>query len=355
MYHFCTYFNKNFLVRGLTLYHSLLEHGAEFRLYVLCFDEETYRFLKEQDYPAIVPISQQEFEKGDADLVACKNNRSVIEYFFTCTPSLPLYVFNNFPDVTLLSYVDADMFLFSSPEPIFSEMGDDSILIIPHRFSENNKLNERFGRYNVGFLSFRNDVTGLECLRWWRGKCIEWCYDREEPTRFADQKYLNYWPELFAKVCVLTHKGVNLAPWNVDNYSYRKVGADVLVDDDRLIIYHFNSLNKRSAAVYNLGTRSYAAHLSRVLLSNVYKVYIQKMNAISRSINLQVGDNRTKQKYPNLMYQVLAMAESEEVVYFPKYGMPVRVSRLLRPIVSVKKRIKSLTRMLRSTKNPALK
>jgi lipopolysaccharide biosynthesis glycosyltransferase len=232
------------------------------------------------------------------------------------------------------------MFFFSSPEPVFEELGENSILIIPHRFSDNNKHNKRFGIYNVGFLSFRNDEWGRKCLEWWRNKCIEWCYDREEANRFADQKYLDYWPSLFEKVCELTHKGTNLAPWNIDNFKYKKNGESILVDDDKLIIYHFNSLNKKSSALYDIGTRVYGSQLSDLLLVNVYKVYINKIEAITRTMNLNVGENRCKQRYSTFIRNMLAIAETEEAIFFSKYFRPIRLSQLLRPISSVKNLVK---------------
>ena len=66
---------------------------------------------------------------------------------------------------------------------------------------------EQFGRFNVGMVSFRNDVAGLACLSRWREKCIEWCYDRVEDGKFADQGYLDDWPTEHEGVVVLDMQG----------------------------------------------------------------------------------------------------------------------------------------------------
>ena len=335
MYYFCTYFDSNYLVRGLALYESLVAHVDDFILYVLCFDDMAYTFLKQQGYEHIIPISQEEFEKGDDALVRCKNDRSRIEYFFTCTPSLPLYILDHYKGINLITYLDADLYFFSSPQPIFQEFGENSILIIGHRFSERNKHYERFGKYNVSFLCFRNDEWGRKCLEWWRNKCLEWCYDREEENRFADQKYLDDWPNLFEKVCDLKHKGANLAPWNIDNFRIHKADQYLFVDTDKLLFFHFHGLNKERWAFFNLGARIYFPQFNRELMVNVYKVYIRRIEYISKNLKLNLGHNRYAKKYQISFYDLVNIAENEEIICCMKYLPVFRLSKLLRPFFVV--------------------
>ena len=112
MFYFCTYFDQHYLARGLALYQSIREHCSEFRLWVLCMDDTTYRILTELNLPGVYPIVLEEFERDDEPLKIAKTNRSRIEYYFTCTPSLPLYILNHWPEVGLITYIDADLFFF---------------------------------------------------------------------------------------------------------------------------------------------------------------------------------------------------------------------------------------------------
>jgi hypothetical protein len=214
MYYFCTYFDRHYLPRGLALYRSLREHCPEFRLWVLCMDGDTHSALAQLGLPGVQPIALRDFERDDEPLLSAKQNRSQVEYYFTCTPSLPLYILDRWPEVDLVTYLDADLFFFANPVPLFDELGEGSIAIIGHRFPTYLRSKERYGIYNVSWLTFRRDESSLDCLHWWRERCIEWCYDREEDGRFADQKYLDDWPTRFQNVVVLEHKGANLAPWN---------------------------------------------------------------------------------------------------------------------------------------------
>ena len=137
--HFCTYFDSNYLVRGLALYRSLTRYATPFRLYVLCMDEIAFDSLMRLNLPEVRPIHLADFERGDALLAEAKLSRSVIEYYFTCTPSLLLYLLKRFREIDLITYLDADLYFFGDPAPIYGELGANSILIIGHRFPEHLK------------------------------------------------------------------------------------------------------------------------------------------------------------------------------------------------------------------------
>lgn len=299
MLNFCTFFDSNYLIKGLALYRSLVRHAASFSLWVLCFDDLAYKTLKILSLPGIVPISLKDFEEGDEELIHAKKNRSRIEYYFTCTPSLPLHIFKNCPEVDVITYVDADLFFFSDPSPIYEELGDNSILIVGHRFPAHHRQLERFGIYNVGLLSFRRDNNGLQCLNWWRKSCIEWCYDRIENGRFADQKYLDDWPTRFSRVVVLQHKGAGLAPWNVVGYTVGLKNGQVLIDSQSLVFFHFHGLKQIGRLVYDPNLVRYGVHTDLLLKRYIYNPYIRELHSIDRQLsrffdrsNIQMGSIR---------------------------------------------------------------
>jgi hypothetical protein len=240
-------------------------------------DDTAYRILRALELPGINPISLEDFERNDQELQTAKINRSRIEYYFTCTPSLSLFVMNNWPEVDLITYLDADLFFFESPVTIFEEIGKASIAIMGHRFPSKLKHLELYGIYNVGWLTFRRDTDGIDCLNWWRDSCIEWCYDRTEDGRFADQKYLDDWPTRFQGVRVIEHKGANLAPWNVDNYKLSSAFEKVLVDDQPLIFFHFHRTKEVIPNLYTTGLSLYHANSSSLLRNTIFRPYIKSL------------------------------------------------------------------------------
>src|SRR5262249_39830918 len=154
MYYFCTYFDVRYLSRGLALYHSLKWYCPSFRIWILCMDSATHHAVDELNLPEIQPIALGEFERGDESLLYAKQNRSLLEYYFTCTPSLLLFILRNYPQVDLITYLDADLFFYSDPSPLFVEMGVQSVAIIGHRFPQSLQHLHTLGIYNVGWLSF---------------------------------------------------------------------------------------------------------------------------------------------------------------------------------------------------------
>lgn len=281
MYYFCTYFDRHYIDKGLALYHSLVRHCSPFQLWILCMDDVAYHILSEMRLPQVHLITLTEFERDDQLLQQAKSNRSLIEYYFTCTPSLPIYVLDHAPEVDVITYLDADLYFFSPIEPVYQELGNKSILMVEHRFPPALKGEEVRGLYNVGLLSFRRDTNGLTCLHWWRDRCLEWCYDRVEADRFADQKYLDDWPEKFSGVVVPHHKGIGLAPWNIMNYRYASNSREFFVDDQLLIVYHFHGLKQIKRWLYDADLIS---RLPKTVKRNLYYPYIMELERIKRDL-----------------------------------------------------------------------
>jgi hypothetical protein len=270
---YCTYFDHNYLPRGLALYHSLQQHAPGSRLWVLCLSEACYRTLVALDLPNLIPQRLADFEAADPDAAATRPTRSLIEYYFTVSPAWILFVLNSEPEAEWVTYLDSDLFFFASPDPIYREMNDAVFGIIPHRFSKGLEDQLRFGIYNVGWVSVRRCDEGIAALRWWRERCIEWCYDRVEGDRFADQRYLDRLPELFTGVHVIEHLGANLAPWNFADFRVEwRNGAVVVEERYPLLFFHFYGV-KRSGGYYFNSHRLYNAPFSSLMKHRIYEPY----------------------------------------------------------------------------------
>lgn len=289
-YDFCTYFDHRYLSRGLVLYRSLSKHCAGFRLWVLALDQIAYEALDRLKLPQLRLITLEELERADSDLLRVKPDRSRIEYYFTCTPFLISHIIKEFHDVSLITYLDSDLFFFDDPAPIYSEMSDRSIAIIEHRFPPRLSELERLGKYNVGWVSFRRDPNGQACLEWWRERCLEWCYDRLEEGRFADQKYLDVWPATFKGVAVIQYRGADVAPWNVDSSDIVASAAGVRVDGDSLLFFHFHGFRQLTWHVYDPNFHWYGATLTCVIRNGIVRPYIAALDGAKRDLRPLLRD-----------------------------------------------------------------
>jgi hypothetical protein len=174
------------------------------------------------------------------------------------------------------------MYFFGSPARIFQAIDSAvaSVLVTAHHFPKWLERYERHGKFNVGILSFRNDAAGRGCLDDWRARCLEWCHDRLEDGKYADQKYLEAWPARLGRaLLVLPHAGVNLAPWNWAAHAIETEGGRVQVDGQPLVLYHFARFRPvRGSWWWHSGQLEYGV-MPRRLRRAIYLPYVQALLA----------------------------------------------------------------------------
>ena len=278
---YCTLFDARFLTRGVALHASLLRTlgRGSFTLYVLCFDDLARQVLAALSLEGVVTVSLEEFESDELRQV--KPSRSRGEYCWTCTSHWIHYVLEVFrvPEVT---YLDADLFFFHAPDPLHAEFdrAGGSILLTEHRYTPRFDLSHQKGIYCVQFMTFRADAPGLAALSWWRERCTEWCFDRNEPGRFGDQKYLDDWSRRFSGVHVLEHPGGGIAPWNVQQFRVTAGQGSPLVDGHPLVFYHFHGLQQLDGGLVDLANYPLASEV----VDAVYRPYLCALAAAERAV-----------------------------------------------------------------------
>jgi hypothetical protein len=280
--HFCTYFDRNYLTRAVALHQSLVRHSPPFTLWALCLDDESYAGLTALNFESLRPLRLSELESADPDLASVKTSRSTVEYYFTLSPCLPSYLLNQMPGIDSITYLDSDLLFYSSPQPIFDELATGSVAIVPHRFPPHLQSLAVHGTYNVALLTFRNDVRGRAVLERWREQCLEWCFDRVEDGKFADQGYLDGWPGL-PGVKVIEHLGVDLAPWNFMQYAVDAKSDPPTVDSQPLVFYHFQGFKSVLPGLWDPCLDPYGPMDSH-LKSRLYGGYLGELRAAQRLI-----------------------------------------------------------------------
>ncbi|MCW7490377.1 hypothetical protein [Leptospira meyeri] len=243
--YYCTLFDSNYLLRGISMLKSLAEKDPSAKVFVFPFDKGCLDSLQKLNFSFVRLVSLEEFETPE--LLRVKKERSKGEYCWTCTPWIIRYCIDQF-ELDHCTYVDADLYFFSNPQVLLDEALNSSVLITEHRYSPEYDQSATAGIYCVQFVFFRNNADGLKVLHWWADRCLEWCFSRFEDGKFGDQKYLDNWTTEFNGVHVLKHLGGGVAPWNVQQYEFVSDNHEIILKEKRsnqlfsVIFYHFHDV-----------------------------------------------------------------------------------------------------------------
>lgn len=282
---YCTYFDSGYLSRGLALFNSLRLHGDYSDVYVLALDAAVESFLEEHAPENVYVINIGELEKTEPSLIPLKSERSRMEYYFTCTPLLIRYVMNKLANPgSVAIYLDADLYFYNDPELVISAMGDESVGIIEHRYPESvAKKFAKYGRFNVGWVGFKDDKYGRKVLDWYGAKTLEWCSDKPENGKYADQGYLDWFPK-FSGVKILDSAGFNLAPWNTKRHFVSlRSDSQIIVDDQPLVFFHFHGL-RQVGKWFVTSQLIYKSPITKVQKNDIYRPYVDDLVSVNSAI-----------------------------------------------------------------------
>jgi len=272
-----TILDSAYLPQGLALYRSWQASVRSGSFYFFTMDERAARTLQELalDGARVVPsadIAQDALESQ-------RDWRTMGEICWASKPLAIRYMLDNHPEVGWACYLDGDTAMFGDPEPVLQAVGAATFgLFTPHRFGPSMMhWIEKVGVRNAGFAAFRRSPESHRVLERWFADCLARPSLQDRRGETFDQKILDQIVSDEAGVADLDHPGVNLAPWNADNYTIAEAGRTLRVDEWPLLIYHFQSLRMHGQRLYTLynGDWNIPAALRRL----VYLPYIRQLSA----------------------------------------------------------------------------
>ena len=274
MKHFyCSSFSKGYAYKGLLLYESLLKWDKDFHFFFICLHPEVEELYKKMDLnkATIIPLSA--IEEQDPELLTVKDSRNEKEYAWTVKASVMLHLFRNYPETDHIVWLDGDTCFYSDPQPIFDEWGNQSIVLTEEKWSEANKKRRHTrGIFNTGFMGFKRDSHALNCLKWFRRKLIQWCYDRLEDGLWSDQLYVNDWPTRFG-AGIIRNIGVNVGPCIIRECTVTRQDGEIYVNGEKLIFYHSYGFRYYDGNEFDLC--SYIINLEDKVIKWIYLPYIE--------------------------------------------------------------------------------
>jgi hypothetical protein len=318
MHNFCTLFDSYYVTKGLALYKSLKNATNDFHLYVMAFDKDCYDLLTRLSLPHMTVEFVDDFETQE--LLSVKANRTKAEYCWTCGSSI-IYHFIKKYDLPDCAYLDADLMFFSSPQIIYDEIGESSIALTEHF----DKAHDVHGRFCVQFVYFKNDENGMNALIWWKNKCIEWCYARYENGKFGDQMYLDGFPVMFRNVHIIQNRGVGIAPWNMNQYSYNLATNVIKYKDAEfsIVFFHFHGVSLDTSNA----TLCLNIHTFDVFRNDIEQLFIQYIRLLSAVYKEYLGANiarhviNKRSVYQHYIAEIKSIFRNSKLIRYIYYNL----------------------------------
>lgn len=279
-FHFTTIVSKDHLFKLMAMYTSLSKHCNDYKLYILCANEEVYTILKAINFNNVILFDLKELE--DEEMLKAKSDRVFHAYCWTLKPVFLHYVMENFNDALYFAHLDADLCFFENPAIIFEENNNASLYLTHHHNSEMFlEFYDVTGIYNTGFVGCKNDKVAKLAVKQWRDKCLKNCPIKEDVINkvFGDQRYVEDWVTDFENVHIVKTVGANTALWNIIDYSISEKGDTVFVNNEPLVFYHFSGLTIIENNEFNL---CWYYHLeNKNAIEYIYMPYLEMLsNAI---------------------------------------------------------------------------
>lgn len=313
---YCTLFDSNYLDKGLAMYYSLNRVASDYTLFIIAFDEFTYKILNEKRMPNICVLKEEELL--NKKLKEIRKDRSRAEWCWTCSAVSIDFLFEKY-NLENCVYIDSDLYFFSDPYVLVQELVESncSVLITKHRFRhgfENYIISRMYGNFCVQFNIFKNDVEGRTVLSWWKKKCLLDCSINGPFSVYGDQKYQDKFMTKFDGVHTLENEGGGLAPWNISQYMLDTCSGDLNVINRytkkkaKIVFYHFQGFEIIADDLVNISVHRWKGtikdeNLIKIIYSEYYNIIRSIRTDLEKNYNLRFDRQSENIKKGKIQYK----------------------------------------------------
>jgi hypothetical protein len=260
----CTIITKRYLAQARVLTQSLREHHPEAQVYVLLADRVGDDFdpvAEPFDLIALGDLSDQPLVQQMCFYY------NAFELCCALRPALHAYLYEHTDHAAWL-FLDADILVCASLDPLWEQLASASILLSPHSLApvapphvETLELNVlRQGIYNGGCLGLRrasatvraastqenqSSTAALAFIQWWQQRLTDYCFNdialQDVRGLAGDQQWLNLVPLYFEDVAILRHRGANVGHWNlIERGDLTLLDHRWMIGGEALLFFHFS-------------------------------------------------------------------------------------------------------------------
>ena len=240
--------SNNYLAQAKTLGDSLKKHNPEISFYIGLADKLNpdidYSFFSPH---TIVPYETIGYNTDFDEMVVAYD---IVEFNTSVKPFYFEYFFQKENAQNVL-YIDPDIKIFDNLEDITKLFDSFDFILTPHKLyphvdnlSPFETLVSNVGIFNFGFLGLKKTKETETFLKWWKNRLKKYCKIDFPNGLFVDQKWADFIPTFFDKVCILKNPACNMGYWNFDERVLSKVDNKYIVNEKfKLLFFHFSSYN----------------------------------------------------------------------------------------------------------------
>lgn len=254
-------------------------------------------------------VLEQELLKENPALLVDWDKKTRAEQLFTLGPFVVLRALEHSEESDWVFYVDADVQIYTSLESGLQLEGKDLVLVPHYHQWWNRKRLAKYGYFNVGIVGFRASESGREMANLWARLVEQWCYDRVEGNKYADQKYLESLANLSSANVEIAPKNYHLAPWN---FSFSRVskhedGSVKTANGEMIHSFHIQGLKKMNKYWY-VGHLPYLGLAFKTLMKHIYIPHVRRIEEIERVFDLSSSKLSRKSRLSRLYHWLGAIS-----------------------------------------------
>lgn len=261
---------KNYIGLAQVLEKSV-QKNADADFYIFVADEEDSMSM--ESLPPNVIFCKRKLAIESRKWIELSFKYNLVEFCTAIKPCCFGFLFDK-TEYSKVIYLDPDVYVFNSLNPLFNDLDKYSIILTPHIVDMQTPFKGVYpdylflvnGTFNLGFIGLNNSKESRNMLAWWEDRLNDQCFFDNDRGMATDQKWINLLPAFLGPevLHISSGKGLNVAPWN---YHERKIiiKEDRLFVTDRiadsslvtpLVFVHFSGYDYRAFAKNNFAHKS---------------------------------------------------------------------------------------------------